>query len=518
MRTIDRFAVGRWLRALVALLILAWATPSLAAGYWRYAGSATTPPQSQLDQAKAGPGRTFEQKVNGAFQAAGSGAGTLNLSFKTDDVDRRVFLTTVTFSFTADADMRSLTPGQKLRFHGVLTTGGNALAKALPSRGSGKMAAGNGDYFLSTESLIDQPASGDGVFEVPRGSGQGDRLTIYAAGYIGSAGGLGGRLELYYDWVADGSAPPPEPTRSGGDGRPDRGAARAGDSLGSVWDVEEVNGQWRGTWTRRPGTDIFDAVWRNTATGGEVRDVIRIARVSGGQVTLSRDGVGGTYTGTLSADGRSIAGTASWYQPGWTWSARIGGGSSGYGGQASGDGRHDESGGDVDRSGGYGDTSGRDASGRGSSGYSDRGDAGEDRGGGSPSSGGHDRGASAQHAERTLMDNWNTAACGFTDTATLDVSSPIHLSRVDLWFNWRAGERSVTYTVSANGQDFGGGTLTRGDCDPYQGAWCVARDAPDIDLEPGRYEIRAARAGLCQNGGSGGAGFIKAYGYDADDR
>ena len=192
MRTIDRFAVGRWLRALVALLILAWATPSLAAGYWRYAGSATTPPQSQLDQATAGPGRTFEQKVNGAFQAAGSGAGTLNLSFKTDDVDRRVFLTTVTFSFTVDADMRSLSPGQKLRFHGVLTTGGNALAKALPSRGSGKMAAGNGDYFLTTESLIDQPASADGVFEVPRGSGQGDRLTIYAAGHIGSLGALKG--------------------------------------------------------------------------------------------------------------------------------------------------------------------------------------------------------------------------------------------------------------------------------------------------------------------------------------
>jgi hypothetical protein len=100
----------------------------------------------------------------------------------------------------------------------------------------------------------------------------------------------------------------------------------------------------------------------------------------------------------------------------------------------------------------------------------------------------------------------------------LDVASPLHLSRIDLWFNWQAGERSVTYTVSADGQAFGGGTLTRGDCDPYQGAWCVARDAPDIDLAPGRYEIRAARAGLCQNGGSGGAGFIKAYGYDADDR
>jgi len=116
-------------------------------------------------------------------------------------------------------------------------------------------------------------------------------------------------------------------------------------------------------------------------------------------------------------------------------------------------------------------------------------------------------------AEAQLSDNWNTGACGFTDTTTFDLAAPTHLTRVSLWYNWRVGESSVGYRIASNGRDVGGGSLTRGGCDPYQGAWCEARDAPAVALPPGRYSIRLDSGRLCQNGGSGGAGFMKAWGY-----
>src|SRR5665213_158947 len=78
--------------------------------------------------------------------------------------------------------------------------------------------------------------------------------------------------------------------------------------------------------------------------------------------------------------------------------------------------------------------------------------------------------------EALLFDNWNTGGCGLTDTATLDLAAPTHLARVSLWYNWQAGERGVNYSVSSGRRQVGGGTLTRGSCDPYQSAWCEARD------------------------------------------
>ncbi|MFI4976468.1 MAG: hypothetical protein ACHP84_18180 [Caulobacterales bacterium] len=124
----------------------------------------------------------------------------------------------------------------------------------------------------------------------------------------------------------------------------------------------------------------------------------------------------------------------------------------------------------------------------------------------------------ASQTETQLYDNWNTAGCGFTDTATLTLDAPAHVSRVALWFNWRQGESGVGYTVTSNGRNVGGGTLTRGDCDPYQSTWCEARDTPDTDLDAGGYDFRVDRGAVCQNSGSGGAGFIKAWGYETGGR
>ena len=305
------FGLGMALAAAIAVIVLAVGTPAQAStGYWKYTGYRTTPPQSQLDLVKPLPGHVYETRVYGAFQPAYSGAGTLNLYFKTDDADLRMSLTTLEFSFTTGVEMRILTPGQKLHFKGVLQMGGNALAKSIPASGSGKIAADNGDYFLSSEAAIDKPGNGDGDFVVP-GGGPGSTLLIYAAGYEAQHGALGGHLEIGYAWV-EGTPPSQGPNSR----------QAAGDPLGSRLDVQEI-GQWKGTWTRRPGTNIFDAVWHNNAGGGEVRDVIRLESINGNKVVFTRDGNGGRYYGTL--NGRTISGTASWYSPGWSWSGTTGG-------------------------------------------------------------------------------------------------------------------------------------------------------------------------------------------------
>ena len=104
-------------------------------------------------------------------------------------------------------------------------------------------------------------------------------------------------------------------------------AARAQeDDLGYEWFVHEQlpDGQaWEGVWRRRGASNVFDAHWRNLGNGGPVRDVVEIQGRDGDSITIYRYGNGGTYTGELSPSGRHIRGTASWYPPGASWSARI---------------------------------------------------------------------------------------------------------------------------------------------------------------------------------------------------
>jgi len=99
--------------------------------------------------------------------------------------------------------------------------------------------------------------------------------------------------------------------------------SRFGEVLGKTITVREVAGAnvYNGTWTRRTGTDIFDAVWN-----GSLRDVIQIEAVNGNRIVFYRQGNQGRYYGTLSADGdRVSAGTASWYAGGWSWSGTVSG-------------------------------------------------------------------------------------------------------------------------------------------------------------------------------------------------
>jgi hypothetical protein len=121
--------------------------------------------------------------------------------------------------------------------------------------------------------------------------------------------------------------------------------------------------------------------------------------------------------------------------------------------------------------------------------------------------------AGAANAAPQLYENWNTDACGFTDTAVLKIDRPIRLEKIELWMNWGRHQERASYRVLHHGRDIGGGTLERQDCDPYQARWCVAADKPHTSLEPGRYVFRVDRPNVCQNAGSDGEAFMKVYGF-----
>jgi hypothetical protein len=95
-------------------------------------------------------------------------------------------------------------------------------------------------------------------------------------------------------------------------------------TLGSVWQVQECCG-WSGTWTRRAGTNTFDARWRHT-NGSQAQDVITLQswNKATNEVVLKRQNLNGTYKATLNLQARTLTnGTASWYPAGEKWSARY---------------------------------------------------------------------------------------------------------------------------------------------------------------------------------------------------
>jgi len=113
----------------------------------------------------------------------------------------------------------------------------------------------------------------------------------------------------------------------------------------------------------------------------------------------------------------------------------------------------------------------------------------------------------------TIYEAWNSAGCGFTDSAALPLGEPVRLDRIQLWFNWRAGETSAPFVLLKDGVQIAQGQLSRGDCDPYQAAWCNAEaDIGIRRLAPGDYTVQVAIARVCQNAGSNGRGFIRAWG------
>jgi len=95
-------------------------------------------------------------------------------------------------------------------------------------------------------------------------------------------------------------------------------------TLGNLWQVTECCG-WSGTWTRRPNTNTFDAVWRHT-NGTSAADVIELKtwNKTTNEVTLFRQSMNGSYKAFYNASNRTlINGTTTWYPAGQTWSAII---------------------------------------------------------------------------------------------------------------------------------------------------------------------------------------------------
>ena len=91
---------------------------------------------------------------------------------------------------------------------------------------------------------------------------------------------------------------------------------------GSIWKVKEYGrmGNWDGEWVIREDALTIDASWASWS-GGSITDIIDIKSIKGDQITLYRHGTKGYYTGTISPDGLSMSGTASWFSPGDTWTA-----------------------------------------------------------------------------------------------------------------------------------------------------------------------------------------------------
>ena len=90
---------------------------------------------------------------------------------------------------------------------------------------------------------------------------------------------------------------------------------------GSIWTVKEYGpmGNYGGEWTVHSDGKTLDASW----SGGSITDIIDIQSITGDKITLFRHGNQGYYYGTISPDGTTISGTASWYTSGQTWTVSI---------------------------------------------------------------------------------------------------------------------------------------------------------------------------------------------------
>ncbi len=488
--------------AFALLAASALSSPAQAAeGYWRYVGYGLTPPQTELDTHRPTPGRVQEEHIDGAFQPAGTGAGRLILSMKADDVDHHLYSTQVVFSVTADADMQILRPGQKLHFRGSLIEDGNDRSAGMPASANGKMALGNADYFLTSDAAIGRPGAGAGEVEIPNGN-PGEHMRIYAQGYLASLGALGGTLEAHYDWVSGPapSGPPPASTTSAG--------------------AQPGPGDFSGAWSTSEGDMSLAQSSAGQVSGTYSQDNGRISgQVSGGRLTgwwgengsaqdCGTERMGTRFWGridwTLTPDGRRFEGKWSYCnaEPGGAWTGQRTGSGPASAPAASYSPASPSPGGPSPGS--YASGAQPPPPPPTSGGY-------DHAQGGYPDHGAPPPAPAAQASEK-LFDNWNTAGCGLTDRVTLDVDRPIHLDRLEVWFNWNQGETQVRYDVVEGDDVVAEGVFVRGSCDPYQTAWCVAQDSPDNDVQPGRYVFRLERGAVCQNAGSGGQGFLRVYG------
>lgn len=179
-----------------------------APGYWKYDSYQITPTAAELAAIKPMPGRTFEQRITGGLQTGpGNGRGSLELLFKTDNVDRIVHLATMTVNFGADANLVTLVPLQKVTFEVGVAVGANDMSRKLGTLGAGTIAIDLGEYIVSVSAKPDQTTSKKGIATIP-GGGPGAVMMINVGSYLAHLGALGGTMRIRYVWV-EGTPPAP---------------------------------------------------------------------------------------------------------------------------------------------------------------------------------------------------------------------------------------------------------------------------------------------------------------------
>lgn len=174
---------------------------------------------------------------------------------------------------------------------------GGALVNLFvgPNRGSARGMAGAYKEYANTTEFFGQKG---GNFASAR-----EIYLLYMVGH-GQAHSEAVQAAYRYQWV-NGAVPRVE--------------------LGKTWRVKDEG--WEGVWTRRGSSNVFDAVW--TKGSQKLTGVLTIT-IIGEVVTVDRtqssNGDICTYSGTIAADGRSVAGTVRSYGGGGSltrWSAVI---------------------------------------------------------------------------------------------------------------------------------------------------------------------------------------------------
>jgi hypothetical protein len=80
---------------------------------------------------------------------------------------------------------------------------------------------------------------------------------------------------------------------------------------GQRWIIVERLGNGRvldSNWTRRPGTNYFDAIFLDSLNGSRSNDVVIFEQFRNGQINFRRQNTGTVYQGKLTPDGRMVLG------------------------------------------------------------------------------------------------------------------------------------------------------------------------------------------------------------------
>lgn len=103
-------------------------------------------------------------------------------------------------------------------------------------------------------------------------------------------------------------------------------------------------------------------------------------------------------------------------------------------------------------------------------------------------------------------------ACSLTDKAEWALDKDLNVTMVQFWFNWKAGETTLDFTITKDGQEFLKGIAKRTNCDTYQNNWCNADYVTDKTFTQGKYSSKISSTRQCLK--PGGTGTVRLYGME----